>query len=330
MTFMAWKTFSPKPFLSLYNHMLIGTVSELNLNKADNKGHVPLVMFHRAVELKTEPVRTVSFGERRAVLGCFLISSNIESMLGKGESFRWTPWMENLSAFDKMKECPGEELLVALLETVKNQISNTCHDNHVVQVYLLNAELSIQELSFGFATQDFSEIDGLKALGSGVQAAKSLLDVWLRLPPENYLGASIISFFQLNRALMDLLKLSTLEHLEWAKGHVQSIADIRQYIDAAVSNFQAAAKPSSDIPEENMFEQTAKLFISLKRKWEPLLVEPWHASQTTTPCSSIRSRLQRRLMDVGRVRKRLDGGIPGIALGTQNGLGRGDRSFIRR
>ncbi|KAJ5217264.1 hypothetical protein N7468_010272 [Penicillium chermesinum] len=248
--------------------MLIGTVSELNLNKADNKGHVPLVMFHRAVELKTEPVRTVSFGE----------DAPIESMLGKGESFRWTPWMENLSAFDKMKECPGEELLVALLETVKNQISNTCHDNHVVQVYLLNAELSIQELSFGFATQDFSEIDGLKALGSGVQAAKSLLDVWLRLPPENYLGASIISFFQLNRALMDLLKLSTLEHLEWAKGHVQSIADIRQYIDAAVSNFQAAAKPSSDIPEENMFEQTAKLFISLKRKWEPLLVEPWHAS----------------------------------------------------
>lgn len=148
-----------------------------------------------------------------------------------------------------------------------------------MQIYLRNAELSIQELSFhAFGEPEVPENDGFKALDSAAQATKSLLDSWIRLPPEDYIGASIITFFQFNRGLMDLLRLSTLEHPGWAKSHVQSIADIRHYIDAVVVNFQAASKQLSQIPEENMFEQTARLFVSLKHKWEPLLGSSEHTS----------------------------------------------------
>ncbi|PIG86249.1 hypothetical protein AARAC_004667 [Aspergillus arachidicola] len=75
MTFMSWKIYCAKPFLNFYSNILTGLVCELGINKAPTKEQTILQGFNRAAGLKTELAMNRTLEERRAVLGCFLITS---------------------------------------------------------------------------------------------------------------------------------------------------------------------------------------------------------------------------------------------------------------
>jgi hypothetical protein len=87
--------------------------------------------------------------ERRAVLGCFLVTSmyvrhsidllairssrsRISSFLQKIDALRWTPHMDEcLQVLDDRKECPNDEILiqqVRLQLIVEKMALETCHD----------------------------------------------------------------------------------------------------------------------------------------------------------------------------------------------------------
>ncbi|BAE60275.1 unnamed protein product [Aspergillus oryzae RIB40] len=124
MTFMSWKVYCAKPFLNFYSHLLTGLVSELGINKAPRKDQSVLQGFNRAAGLKTEPAMKRTLEERRAVLGCFVITSSIASSLFKSDALRWTPHMEeNLEILASTKECFGDELLVWLVRIQRLAIS---------------------------------------------------------------------------------------------------------------------------------------------------------------------------------------------------------------
>ena len=63
-----------------------------------------------------KPSRTLTvqtMEERRAVLGCFLITSIISSFLQKIDALRWTPHLDEcLEILDEQQECLTDEILV--------------------------------------------------------------------------------------------------------------------------------------------------------------------------------------------------------------------------
>ncbi|KAJ5095926.1 hypothetical protein NUU61_005282 [Penicillium alfredii] len=307
MTFISWKTYSPKPFINFYSHLLMGLVSDLGINKAASKEQPIMQGFQRAAGGKTETVTSRTLKERRAVLGCFLITSSVASSLGKGDALRWTPHMEeNLEILADTKECAEDEILVSLvriqlvvdkvhhlrrdedhsstpvvmgllksqLNSAKSQIPLHLTHNSVIQLYHANAELVIHEIYIKTPTiSHCSDPQGPKSLQISLQATKSWLDVWLAIPPEHYMAVSFTILFQFCRALINLYKLSTLDDPAWDKAAVQNTANLLHYLDTLHLNFQRASNHIHQAAEVNMFEKGAKMILSIKQRWAPLLIQ---------------------------------------------------------
>ncbi|KKK19655.1 hypothetical protein ARAM_001655 [Aspergillus rambellii] len=106
-----------KGTLGPYMQMAISLVFDLGLNKPTSQNPnnmAPSQCFkagHNYIKSWLSRVRTMN--ERRAVLGCFLVSSSISHFLGRAESLRWTPHMkECLDILADSKETPNDALLV--------------------------------------------------------------------------------------------------------------------------------------------------------------------------------------------------------------------------
>ncbi|UDD59335.1 hypothetical protein AFCA_006757 [Aspergillus flavus] len=289
-------------------HLLTGLVSELGINKAPRKDQSVLQGFNRAAGLKTEPAMKRTLEERRAVLGCFVITSSIASSLFKSDALRWTPHMEeNLEILASTKECFGDELLVWLvriqlvvdksyhlrrdgenchssplvtdvlqsqLELVKRQIPAYLKNNHVICMYFSNAELAIHEVFIKAPIPTNSpDPQSLKSLHTCLLAAKSWLDVWLCVPPEHYMGVSFTIFFQFCRALVDLFMLSTLDDPTWDRKAVQDCVNLFHYLDLLQTKFKRSSDQPGQDGEATIFSKGVSMILAIKERWGPSLME---------------------------------------------------------
>ncbi|KAE8139109.1 hypothetical protein BDV38DRAFT_269986 [Aspergillus pseudotamarii] len=125
LVYLAWVTYLTQPqksSLCMYTQIAIGLVFELGLNKpappdlcmatsnCNAVGHLP----HLKASLSTK--RTMN--ERRAVLGCFVLSSLIAQFLGRMDPLRWTPHMEEcLNILSESDESPNDIVLVHIART---------------------------------------------------------------------------------------------------------------------------------------------------------------------------------------------------------------------
>ncbi|KAI3276388.1 hypothetical protein DTO003C3_9642 [Penicillium roqueforti] len=75
MTFVSWVTYTKRPFLNVYAHMLMAVVAELGINQSVPNEYSAMHSFKVAIGMKQTPPTARTLEERRAVLGCFLISS---------------------------------------------------------------------------------------------------------------------------------------------------------------------------------------------------------------------------------------------------------------
>ncbi len=117
-----------KPSLSVFTQLATSLVFDLGLNKPLSKDPQLSLCISSYKYPKSPTVRTME--ERRAVLGCFLITSmqvyfsiiflykglidlSISSFLQKIDALRWTPHMgECLQVLDERQECLNDEILV--------------------------------------------------------------------------------------------------------------------------------------------------------------------------------------------------------------------------
>ncbi|KAE8404914.1 hypothetical protein BDV37DRAFT_103460 [Aspergillus pseudonomiae] len=308
MTFMSWKIYCAKPFLNFYSHILTGVVCELGINKAPLNEQTILQGFNRAAGLKTDTAMSRTLEERRAVLGCFLITSSIASSLFKSDALRWTPHMEeSLEILASTKECVGDELLVWLvriqlvvdksyhlrrdgenshssplvtdllqsqLDSIKRQIPSQLTKNNVISMYFSNAELAIHEVFIKAPIPtNCPDPQGLKSLHISLLATKSWLDVWLCVPPEHYLAVSFTILFQFCRALVNLFKLSTLDDPSWDKNAVQDSVNLLHYLDQLQINFKRSSDHLGQDAEANIFAKGVKMITAIKERWGPSLMQ---------------------------------------------------------
>lgn len=68
-------TYSKRPFLNAYAHILMGVVADLGINKSPCRDNSSVQEYKSAIGAKGSESVARTLEERRAVLGCFVISS---------------------------------------------------------------------------------------------------------------------------------------------------------------------------------------------------------------------------------------------------------------
>ncbi|CAI7598556.1 unnamed protein product [Penicillium glandicola] len=312
MTFISWVTYTKRPFINVYAHVLMAVVAELGINQSAPDKYSAMHSFKLAIGMKQSPPTARTLEERRAVLGCFLISSSAALAMSRIDAMRWTPHMEeSLSILAEAKECPQDELLITQvkiylildkvyqlrrdgeafislsfyldsfkkkLDTVKSQISPRLQQNRVVRMYLYNAEIIINELSMEDPTVANSpDLHRLDSLYTSLRATKGWLDVWLELEGEDYLQLSCIIFFQFTRAIVNLYKLSILEDPAWSKSMVRETANVLEYLNRNEVNIQKCPEyiTFDENREMNILEKGLRMMQGMRMNWGPKLMEMW-------------------------------------------------------
>ncbi|KAJ5227234.1 uncharacterized protein N7469_007240 [Penicillium citrinum] len=313
MIFITWTTYTKRPFLNFYSHVIMGLACDLGINQAIPKEPSTLQAFKCAVGWKQPDLTTRTLEERRAALGCFLISSCVALTMFRIDALRWTPHMEeSLQILMDAKECPEDELLVTLvkiqlvmdkvhhyrrdsdgqspslmyiksfqaqLESVRSQIPQNLKQQNTVLLYTSMAEFVIHETVMkDMSTPSSPELHRLESLCTCLHASKTWFDVYLSIPPETYLGIPFTIYFQFSRALVTLYKLSTLDDPAWDKNMVRNTANILDILDRITYGMKTANSQDINEAEWNIFDKGAKMAQSIKQGWEPKLMETWYPS----------------------------------------------------
>ncbi|KAL4963000.1 transcription factor domain-containing protein [Aspergillus stella-maris] len=124
MIYLAWMGFECQPrkiSLGPYMQMIVGLVMDMGLNRPPPQNQdIPGSQFIRtgSGHCRAWVSLVRSMDERRAVVGCFLLCSNLAHTLGRTDSIRWTPHMTQcLDILDEEKETPSDAVLVQLVRT---------------------------------------------------------------------------------------------------------------------------------------------------------------------------------------------------------------------
>ncbi|PYH41994.1 Zn(II)2Cys6 transcription factor domain-containing protein [Aspergillus saccharolyticus JOP 1030-1] len=115
LIFIAWsgQQVFRKLSLIMFSQLALAVVYDLSLDKPSSiEGSLLLCLYSSLDDPPaTPPARTKE--ERRAVLGCYLLTSSISLFFKKAESLRWTPYLEEcLETLSRHPDCPNDEVLV--------------------------------------------------------------------------------------------------------------------------------------------------------------------------------------------------------------------------
>ncbi|OKO93709.1 hypothetical protein PENSUB_11988 [Penicillium subrubescens] len=251
----------------------MGLVCDLGINKPVPTEYSTMQAFKSAVGFKQNMPTTRTMEERRAALGCFLITSSVALTMSRIDALRWNPHMEeSLSVLMNAKECPEDERLVSLVKI------------HLVmdKVYHLQRDGDSHHPSTFYTKAFQSQLEAVKSsIPSHLQEdTKSWLDLWLSVPTEKYMGVSFTIFFQFSRALVSLYRLSILEDPAWDKALVRNTANVLEYLDKMAYMMKKCADHLAvpHQPEWNIFEKGKMMVQCIKEGWEPKLMEVWYPS----------------------------------------------------
>ncbi|GFN17280.1 hypothetical protein AtubIFM55763_004275 [Aspergillus tubingensis] len=272
-----------KANIYVFTQLATGIVYEMGLFNPEAKGkHMLLCVHPEPHENRTAPPRQV-MEERRAVLGCFLLTSTIATFLQQSDSLRWTRHLEDcLRLLEEQQECANDGILVqqvrlqlvtdglslgsryggssgvesmrpspsVYLRPMQTQLQSRlqeimsrhgCHSKgyKIVLLHHYNTSLSLYEsaLPKGAISSTVNvTYEHLDYLYGCLDATKSWFDVFLSIPPGEYIGFPFAVFAQMVQNLATLFQLSTLESPLWDTANVRRTADILRILDTIVSH----------------------------------------------------------------------------------------------
>ncbi|KAB8222898.1 hypothetical protein BDV33DRAFT_201036 [Aspergillus novoparasiticus] len=307
LTFIGWASyqfhqFHPKPFLSVFTHLATSLVFDLGLNKPVQ---VTTPTFNLNQCPRPSTPRTME--ERRAALGCYLVTSIISSFLQQIETFRWTPHLEeSLRILDEQKQCANDEILVqlvrmrliveknrarwtwlndtsgavglaedaaALLSDVKKEIfKSSAKDVVLLHLYSNELEITVSFLSFTPSDVKASRQDHLfQALTS----ISSWFNIFLMIPPAEYVSFTFAILSQISRCLVTLYRLATLDAPNWDKHRAQQTANPLSILDRLVNVLEQVPAvvgiDNSSYPNGDLFSRSAEILRSVRPGWEAKL-----------------------------------------------------------
>ncbi|BCS04039.1 Zn(II)2Cys6 transcription factor domain-containing protein [Aspergillus luchuensis] len=131
LVYIAWSNQQvfKKLNMTIYSQFATAIVYDLMLNQApggDKPSLLTILQTHPDEDPSPPPTRTMD--ERRAVLGCFLLTSSISLFLEKSDPLRWTPHMDEcLHHLLEHPECLNDEILAqqARFQLINERINTT-------------------------------------------------------------------------------------------------------------------------------------------------------------------------------------------------------------
>ncbi|KAF7595463.1 hypothetical protein BBP40_005799 [Aspergillus hancockii] len=236
-----------KPFLSAFTQLAIASVFDLGLNKPVPKETPVTINCHRF----PQPLEPRTMEERRAVLGCFLVTSIISCFLRRIDVLHWTPHLDDcLKVLDDEKECLNDDILVQQVRlqriaeaatrstshhgvigttenaeiipeflsqlevVVKCRLFTASPKNAVVFLHLYSIELEVVLSAMYFSSYlSIAPQQGL--LQKGLELILSWFEIFLLISPVGYVGLPLATFSQLARCLTAFYRLATLDDSTW-------------------------------------------------------------------------------------------------------------------
>lgn len=121
LVFVAWGHYHihDKPVMIQSTQLAMALVGNLGLNKPplNEPTHMMYNLDSRGCPIKPFSPSTRTMEERRALLGCFLLSSVVSSYFQRLDALRWTPYMDEcIAVLTKNKERPSDAILIHLVK----------------------------------------------------------------------------------------------------------------------------------------------------------------------------------------------------------------------
>ncbi|KAL1838213.1 hypothetical protein VTJ49DRAFT_2940 [Mycothermus thermophilus] len=271
-----------KPVLSVMASLAKSLVFDLGLNKVPSEPYISACLktpFHPPAREKTQE-------ERRAVLACFLLTSQISYALKRLDALTWTPHMDEcLLALTQHREWDGDDLLAAQvkvqliveqltrataqspdgvppnyvlsalrsqLQSHKAQLPPHLQQNDTILSAISYADLAIHELSMTrpgpspMPTSLMRDMHRYEAMSASLAAASDWFDRHFSIPSYVYVGMTFGYWWNMAHCLLTLYRL--------LEAGFQEAATARRL----------AAGPTV---EEDCFGKFAKFARSMRGSW---------------------------------------------------------------
>ncbi|KAJ9165814.1 Transcriptional regulator WAR1 [Coniochaeta hoffmannii] len=273
--FLAWSHYHKKdrPYLAIFSQLALSLVYDLSLNKFPGSPSAFACFKETTFNHYLFP-RPKTMEDRRTVLACWYITSQIAFTLKKMEGLRWTPHLSDcLNHLDENPECPGDRVLAGQVrsqllidqagsdvqtatmppyyhlsaltlpvETVKKQMPPELEANEVLRLQLLYSEIVVLEAGLGRtpynpAKPDLRRYEILSRLANTV---KRYFELYWPVAEAYYTAITFAIWCQVAHSLMTLYKLSTLDEPAWDRDALRRDLDLLEVCDLIIRGMDEA------------------------------------------------------------------------------------------
>ncbi|KAJ5993229.1 hypothetical protein N7451_008953 [Penicillium sp. IBT 35674x] len=297
LTFIAWGHDNllngTSARVSRFSHLAMTLVFSLRLNKPSPHESNMLPLEKTCFDT-VGPARNLE--ERRAVLGCFVVSSVVSSYFAQIDTMQWTPYMDEcIKVLSEQNESMYDEAFVQQvklqrvaediedlkerdkfppafftaglryrLNDIKMHMSSQLLQDEIMLSSIYYTELSISALML--CNQNFTDSQELESLYQCLNTIKSALENFFRIPASEYVGMPFPFFTQLARTIVMLIKLSTPTDASWDSALVTGEIDVLQVMDRLLNKIDEAQTAMDDQAKDGYLDKAFKIFASV-RSW---------------------------------------------------------------
>ncbi|KAL2175080.1 uncharacterized protein P884DRAFT_207299 [Thermothelomyces heterothallicus CBS 202.75] len=255
-----------KPKLSVLASLAKSLIYDLGLNKGPYETLISALL--RAPTHHSSP-RDKTLEERRAVLACFLLTSQVAYTIKRLEALTWTSHMDEcLQELSEQREWQGDDLLVAQvkvqliverlarnisqspdgippsyvlsslrtqLQAIKAQLPPHLQQNDTILCHIFYAELAIHDVAMNKPKAGLSgitsEMQRYEAIEGCISAIQGWFDRHFSIPSYVYIGMTFTYWWSMAHCLLTLSKISTLNEPGWNREAVRNRIDLLAVLD---------------------------------------------------------------------------------------------------
>ena len=163
---------------------------------------------------------------------------------------------------------------------VRDEMPPELRQNTSLMLYSHNTELSIHEVAFSKVVDSGKQ--RLDSLWASLQATKSWFDLFLQIPPVEYVAITFSLFSQFAHCIVALSRLSTYEHPDWDVKLARESCNMSTILDEIIDRFlrvkaEACLDPNKP-GESDIFSSNARRLGAIKQWWDTKLAAEQLAS----------------------------------------------------
>ncbi|KAK0644202.1 hypothetical protein B0T16DRAFT_417319 [Cercophora newfieldiana] len=274
LTLMAWAQYHRKdrPYFSVLASLVKSLVYDYCLNKPPRAAVTAVCLREKAENL---PPKEKSMDERRAVLACFFITSQISHTMKRIDALVWTPFMDEcLELLSRQPEWEGDVLLAAQvkiqllteqltraiwqspdsvapayfstalrsqLRDLKSQLPAHVVQNPIIISNFLSLELSIVEsmdMKPGGQSSYAPNLQRFESLEASLQITKKWFDNHAMMPTSMYTGVIFTYWCYMGKCIGSLVQLAfEVDDPAWDRRAVKERVDIFNIMDQVIQAF---------------------------------------------------------------------------------------------